>query len=92
MTRARVAVPAAAAILTVNTSVPVSATNFHTIQAAVNASSSGDTINIAAGTYSETVTLPYHSLHLIGAGKDVVTWDGLGSYCIDWLRELLRLN
>ena len=61
---------------------------FCTIQAAVTASSSGDTINVAAGTYVETVTLPHHSLDIIGAGKDVVTWDGNASQCIDWHEPL----
>lgn len=59
-------------------------TDFATIQAAIDASSSGDTINVAGGTYIETVTLPNHSLNIIGAGKDVVTWDGNGGHCIDW--------
>jgi hypothetical protein len=58
--------------------------DFATIQAAVDASSSGDTINVAAGTYVETVTLQHHSLNIIGAGKDLVTWDGNAGKCIDW--------
>lgn len=52
------AVPVTAAVtLTVDTSVSVSATNFHTIQAAINAAGSGDTINVAPGTYVEAITI-----------------------------------
>jgi hypothetical protein len=48
---------------------------YSTIQAAVNAANSGDTIYVAAGTYAEQVTLtPGKDLTLTGAGRDVVTW------------------
>jgi len=48
---------------------------FCTIQAAVTAASSGDTIMVAAGTYSEGVTLTKGiDLKFVGAGRDVVTW------------------
>jgi len=46
-----------------------------TIAAAVAAASSGDTIMVAAGTYSEGITLTKGiDLTFIGAGRDVVTW------------------
>jgi len=45
------AAPVAAATLTVDTSVPVSATNFHTIQDAVDAATGGETIVVAAGNW-----------------------------------------
>jgi hypothetical protein len=51
------AAPAAAATLTVDTSLPNTPPNYHTIQAAINAAGTGDTINVAAGTYDEQVTV-----------------------------------
>src|ERR1041385_7946272 len=44
---------------------------YATIQAAVNAAASGDTINIANGTYNEQVTVPSSKNHLtfIGASQ-----------------------
>ncbi len=57
---------------------------FCTIQDAIDASSSGDTINVAQGVYNETVILPHHSLNISGAGIDVSIWDGNGGRCIDW--------
>jgi len=56
-----------------------------TIGAAIGNASNGDTINVAAGTYAEGVTLtPGTDLTITGAGRDVATWicpsDG---YCID---------
>ena len=46
------AVPAMAAVLTVDTGSPNTPPNYHTIQAAITAASPGDTINVAAGTYN----------------------------------------
>jgi pectin methylesterase-like acyl-CoA thioesterase len=42
--------------------------SFATIQEAINAASSGDTIGITAGTYNETVTLK-SGITLVGAGN-----------------------
>jgi parallel beta-helix repeat protein len=46
--------------------------DFTSIQAAVNAASDGDTIEVASGAYVENVDV-YKWLTLIGAGADVVT-------------------
>jgi len=59
---------------------------YSTIQAAVAAASSGDTIYVAAGTYTEQVTLtPGKDLTITGAGRDLVTWvvPADGGYCIN---------
>jgi parallel beta-helix repeat protein len=45
-------------------------TNYPTIQAAINAASDGDTINVADGTYTETVTVN-KQVTLLGANHDV---------------------
>ena len=50
---------------------------FTTIQAAVNAAVSGDTINIAAGTYSP-VSVSAKNLSFVGAGRDQTFIDGGG--------------
>jgi hypothetical protein len=48
---------------------------FCKIQDAVDAASAGDTINVAAGTYTEAVTVtPGSDLTIQGAGRDVTTW------------------
>ena len=49
----------------------------NTIQAAVNAASDGDTINIAAGTYQENVNIFEETLTLQGAGVDNTIVDGV---------------
>ncbi len=70
------AVPVGAATtLTVDTSVPASGTNFHTIQAAIDAAFDGDTIIVAAGTYSG-FTANVANLTILGAQADV---DAAGS-------------
>jgi pectin methylesterase-like acyl-CoA thioesterase len=48
--------------------------NFSTIQAAVNAAGNGDTIEIAAGTYREQVTVSGKdiTIHGAGAGQTII--------------------
>ena len=49
--------------------------DFSTIQAAINAASAGDTIEVAAGTYNETLTVD-KSLNFVGANAGI---DGTGA-------------
>ncbi|PKO15858.1 MAG: hypothetical protein CVU39_10070 [Chloroflexi bacterium HGW-Chloroflexi-10] len=45
--------------------------DYTTIQAAITAAAPGDTINVAAGTYTEDVVINKTNLSLIGAGRDI---------------------
>jgi len=77
--------PVAAATLTVNTGQPLSATNFHSIQAAVDAASplGGDTIVVHAGTYAGTVNVAgFTGLTIAGVDKTQVTVKP--STTLDW--------
>jgi parallel beta-helix repeat protein len=51
---------------------------YTSIQAAVNAANSGDTISVAPGTYQESVTIST-PLTLVGAGADSTTIDAAGA-------------
>lgn len=53
--------------------------NCATIQAAVNASSSNDTINVAAGTYAENVSVSGKSLTFVGEETATTIVDGGGT-------------
>ena len=57
-----------ATTLSVDAAAPLSGTNYHTIQSAVYAAASGDTIKVAPGTYNESVTIasPLSNLTLLG--------------------------
>jgi hypothetical protein len=57
-------------------SVCASGCAFSSIQSAVDAAASGDSINIAAGRYVENVTIAGKNLQLIGAGNGRTTVDG----------------
>ena len=72
------ATTALAATLTVD---PADSTAYATIQSAVTAASSGDTIEIAAGTYTECVDTGGKDLDLTGtSGSRATTLTG-GSSC-----------
>ncbi len=62
---------------TVDPNQAVSSTNFHTIQAAVDAATAGTTITVAAGDYAENVTIATSGLTLLSAGgRDSVSITG----------------
>ena len=63
-----------AAILTVDTGLPNTPPNYHTIQAAINAAGSGDTIIVAAGTYAQDLNIPgaKTNLELVGATGAII--------------------
>jgi len=67
------ATPVAAATLTVNKSLPNVPPNYHTIQAAINASSNGDTIMVAAGEYEAFAVEGKANISIIGAEGATVT-------------------
>lgn len=52
--------------------------DYDTIQAAIDAASSGDILTIAGGTYSECIDTSGKDLELQGAGADEVTINGRG--------------
>ncbi len=49
--------------------------DYSTIQAAIDAAGSGDTVSVAAGRYVENITI-MEGIAVIGAGSDVCTIDG----------------
>ncbi len=50
--------------------------DYSTIQSAINAVPAGSTINVAAGTYNETMTWSSKNLTIQGAGADLTTING----------------
>jgi len=75
------ATPVAAATLTVDTSLPDTPPNYHTIQAAIDAASPGEIIEVAAGTYQERITIHADlvGLQLRGAQYGVDARDRTGA-------------
>jgi hypothetical protein len=62
-------------IATVKMDWDLSHDHYFYIQNAVDQAGSGDTVNVAAGTYTEAVTIqPGTDLTIQGAGRDVTTW------------------
>ena len=51
--------------------------NYPTIQQAVNAAASGDTIVVKSGTYVENVLIANKSISLIGSGASTTTIKGV---------------
>lgn len=49
--------------------------HYSTIQAAIGAAKPGDTIIVAAGTYTETIVINKANLTLLGANHGVPPWD-----------------
>ena len=66
------AFPPSDATLFVSANGPVDATHFQTVQAAIDAATSGATIAIDAGTYSEALAIST-SVHLVGKCAGMVT-------------------
>jgi len=78
------AVPAAAATLTVDTSLPDAPPNYHTIQAAIDAASDGDTIIVSDGTYPEDLTVDTANLTLKSVnGSGSTTIQGVDDVVIE---------
>lgn len=61
---------------------PAQAGTYHSIQSAVNAAASGDTILILPGTYTEAVDCRSKTLNIVGTSKEscILTWSGLDYY------------
>ena len=57
---------------------PGSTTAYATVQDAVDASASGDTIDVVAGTYTECIDLDGKDLTITGSGSGTATLDGGG--------------
>jgi hypothetical protein len=72
---AMAAVSAQATIRTVN---QFGTAQYTSVGAAITASSNGDTLLIAPGTYNENIVLNFKILTVIGAGWDLVTMDAGG--------------
>ena len=68
-----VSAPAHAASLTVD---PSDSTAYSTIQDAIDAAASGDTISVVAGTFTECIDTSGKSLTIQGAGSSATTLDG----------------
>ena len=62
---------------TVDPGEPIGGNNFHSIQAAINAASGGDSITVYFGTYSETIVVD-KSITLIGVDNPIIDaeWSG----------------
>ena len=72
-----VLLPAQSAMVN-GTTIHVPTTDYQTIQAGIDAASSGDTVSVAAGTYAESITME-PGVTIEGSGADVTTIQGDGS-------------
>jgi pectin methylesterase-like acyl-CoA thioesterase len=72
-----------AAIITVNAD---GSGDYSSVQSAVDAASSGDTIQVASGTYVENVSVSAKTLYIEGSGVGATVIEGDGS---DTVRDRL---
>ncbi|MCO4744831.1 MAG: hypothetical protein KC912_08580 [Proteobacteria bacterium] len=84
--------PVSASARTVATVGP--AGDYATIQAAIDASESGDRLVVEAGSYTECLTLPAGVLELVGAGSATTTLDcgGTATRAVTGVDATLRLE
>ncbi len=55
----------------------VPSASYPTVQSAINAAATGDTVSVAAGIYSENLVFPAKDFYLLGAGPGLSVIDGM---------------
>jgi len=60
--------------------------DFSTIQAAINAAGDGDTIQVRAGTYNESIIIDKDNVMLIGESRENIIIDGRGGGFVVYVR------